>query len=163
MHYILLHYIRSEFQQVKSSKERTNYNSTNTKMESNETETENNNYAVSMLQVKIVIPSLNFRSIDPIPDIALQELCQRHGHQAPFYEVVKVEGTDHQPCFTVQVKVGLETAQGSGKRKKLAQKAAAKVSLNCFSSFIKFYHQSIPGSPGDLSSRPRPAEEEEEG
>ena len=53
----------------KSSQERepsTNYNSTNTKMESKETETDINSNYVSMLQVKFVVPSLHFRSIAPI-------------------------------------------------------------------------------------------------
>ena len=60
----------------------------------------------------------------------LQELCQQL-HVVPQYEVVKEEGSQHQPSFTVQVKVGPETAQGSGKKKKEAKQAAAKVSLNC--------------------------------
>ena len=60
----------------------------------------------------------------------LQEFCHRLGHEVPQYEVVKVEGSQHQPWFTVQVQVGLETAQGSGKKKKEAKQAAAKVSFN---------------------------------
>ena len=59
------------------------------------------------------------------------ELCQRLSHAVPQYELVKVEGSPHQPSFTVQVKVGVETAQGSGKKKKEAKQAAAKVRLNC--------------------------------
>ena len=62
----------------------------------------------------------------------LQELCQRLSHEVPQYDLVKEEGSPHQPWFTFQVQVGLKTAQGSGKKKKEAKQAAAKVSLNCY-------------------------------
>ena len=57
------------------------------------------------------------------------KLCQRPGHHNPKYEVVKEEGSAHEPWFTVEVQVGLEKARGSGKKKE-AKQAAAKVIFN---------------------------------
>jgi ribonuclease-3 len=56
----------------------------------------------------------------------LQEWAQAQGLPAPYYKVIKVEGEDHLPIFTIEVQVegysGLKT-QGSSKREAM-QKAA---------------------------------------
>ena len=57
-------------------------------------------------------------------------MCQRPGHHNPKYEMVKEEGSAHEPWFTVEVQVGLEKARGSGRNKKKAKQAAAKVIFN---------------------------------
>jgi ribonuclease-3 len=61
---------------------------------------------------------------------ALQEWAQARGQQTPAYAEVKREGPDHQPMFTVEVR--LETGEAATARagaKRQAEQAAAKMLL----------------------------------
>lgn len=56
----------------------------------------------------------------------LQEWAQKKGYALPIYTVLKKIGTDHAPCFLMQVEimgVGLATAEGVSK--KIAEQACA--------------------------------------
>ncbi|MBQ8870284.1 MAG: ribonuclease III [Alphaproteobacteria bacterium] len=67
-------------------------------------------------------------SQSPIKDnkTALQELAHRYKAANPVYEMVRKEGTEHEPYFFIKVVVdGLGEAVGSGKNKKLAEQNAA--------------------------------------
>ncbi len=56
----------------------------------------------------------------------LQELAHKHKADNPLYEIVRKEGSEHEPYFFVKVFVkGLGEAIGSGKNKKLAEQDAA--------------------------------------
>ncbi len=57
----------------------------------------------------------------------LQEHLQRDGGALPSYEVVRQEGPDHQPVFTVQVRApdGAEAEGSGGTRRDAEQEAAA--------------------------------------
>jgi len=60
----------------------------------------------------------------------LQEWAQGQGKPIPTYTVLEVAGTDHNPCFTIQVKVkDSKPAQGQGASKREATQAAAKALL----------------------------------
>jgi len=62
---------------------------------------------------------------------ALQEQVQRQGQPPPAYVVVAEAGPDHNRWFEVAVTVeGQEIGRGSGKSKKLAAQAAARVALH---------------------------------
>ncbi len=60
---------------------------------------------------------------------ALQEIAHIKGFNAPVYEIVKKEGSEHQPVFLVEVSIeDIGEQQGKGRTKKLAeQDAAAKM------------------------------------
>ena len=61
-----------------------------------------------------------------IDKTALQELAHRLKAEPPVYEVIKREGSDHEPVFYVKCSIkGKATAIGEGKSKKLAEQAAA--------------------------------------
>ncbi|MBR1605851.1 MAG: ribonuclease III [Alphaproteobacteria bacterium] len=56
----------------------------------------------------------------------LQELAHAHGYQTPTYEVISRTGSEHEPTFTIEVKIdNLPPQAGSGHNKKLAEQAAA--------------------------------------
>jgi ribonuclease-3 len=60
--------------------------------------------------------------------LALQQWAQKQGNPLPAYTVLKREGPDHAPTFTVQVAVdGVEPAQGTGSSRQAAEKAAAQI------------------------------------
>ncbi len=60
----------------------------------------------------------------------LQELLQARQQPKPAYEVVAVEGPDHDRTFTVEVRVGDNiVGRGSGKSKKAAETEAARAAL----------------------------------
>lgn len=70
---------------------------------------------------------------DPISE--LQELVQLRTKQLPQYETIKDGGLDHAPTFASTVKLPTLNLNfsASGKSKKEAQKAAAKLALEHFS------------------------------
>ena len=64
------------------------------------------------------------------PKTQLQEWAQARGLPLPAYEVVKREGPDHAPSFTVSVTVGdYEPELAEGRSRQEAEKAAALVML----------------------------------
>ena len=64
------------------------------------------------------------------PKSELQERTQRHGGPAPTYEVIGVEGPEHQCEFEVEVRIGQNVlGRGRGSSKKLAEQQAARVAL----------------------------------
>ncbi|MFH0775780.1 MAG: ribonuclease III [bacterium] len=64
----------------------------------------------------------------------LQEVVQKEMKDIPKYRVIKREGSAHQPYFKVQVKAGQIKAQGEGRSKKEAEKAAASAALSILRS-----------------------------
>ena len=72
--------------------------------------------------------------IERDPKSRLQELLQAEGFDTPVYEVVGAEGPPHARRFTVRVTVPRgdgepRHAEGEGRSKKLAEKAAARCAL----------------------------------
>ncbi len=56
----------------------------------------------------------------------LQEFAHRIKAGTPVYQILKKEGTEHEPLFYIEVSVeGQGTAVGLGKNKKIAEQAAA--------------------------------------
>lgn len=56
----------------------------------------------------------------------LQELAHALGYRTPTYEVISRTGSEHEPIFTIEVKIdNLAPQSGSGHNKKLAEQAAA--------------------------------------
>ena len=65
----------------------------------------------------------------------LQEWAQQHFGQTPEYVTVNSRGPDHDREFTVEVRIlGQTYGQGIGKRKRFAQKAAARAVLKAIES-----------------------------
>lgn len=56
----------------------------------------------------------------------LQELLQQNGGTAPTYEIIAESGPDHNKTFTARVSFPNGSAEGVGKSKKEAERAAAK-------------------------------------
>ena len=57
----------------------------------------------------------------------LQEWCQARAIAVPSYSVVEQTGPDHDPVFTIEVKIdGHGTARASGPAKRIAEQAAAQ-------------------------------------
>ena len=64
------------------------------------------------------------------PKSLLQELVQAEGSAAPSYRIVGVTGDDHAGSFTAEVVVsGKVLGRGTGRRKSLAESAAATEAL----------------------------------
>jgi ribonuclease-3 len=64
------------------------------------------------------------------PKGELQEWIARSNDARPVYTIVSRDGPDHQPVFTVSLKVeGFEPAAGSGSSRRAAEEAAAAVFL----------------------------------
>lgn len=64
------------------------------------------------------------------PKSALQEKIQEEKRESPTYTVMKEEGPDHNKSYTIGVYVGEELlAEGVGKSKQGAEKAAARAAL----------------------------------
>ena len=71
----------------------------------------------------------------PLPPVevksALQEWSQENGKGIPEYTVVKKEGEDHKPIFTIKVSLpGMPSFLGKGESKKIAEKDAAQTMLD---------------------------------
>ena len=60
------------------------------------------------------------------PKSACQEWAQHNFKCLPIYKTIEQMGTEHEPVFKVQVKVGKLTAFGVGHNKKEAEKEAAR-------------------------------------
>jgi len=68
----------------------------------------------------------------PLPDARsrLQEHCQSEGWKLPEYRVIRKNGPDHKPVFTVSVSIGgKETGIGTGLNRKTACAQAAENAL----------------------------------
>jgi ribonuclease-3 len=66
------------------------------------------------------------RSVSKDPKTYLQEWSLARGLPIPNYKILKREGLEHSPLFTVELNVkGWEAVQGSGPSKRLAEMAAA--------------------------------------
>ena len=66
------------------------------------------------------------RSVSKDPKTYLQEWSLARGLPIPDYKILKREGLEHSPLFTVELNVkGWEAVQGSGPSKRLAEMAAA--------------------------------------
>jgi len=64
------------------------------------------------------------------PKTQLQELIQESDGKPPRYRMLAQDGPDHAPCFTVEVRAeGTEVAEGQGRSRQEAEKAAAKAML----------------------------------
>ena len=74
------------------------------------------------------VANVNFSEADP--KTHLQELLQSKMHIMPIYEVIRKEGSDHSPVFTVKVSANSYNEIGSGKSIKEAEKLAAKKLLH---------------------------------
>lgn len=65
------------------------------------------------------------------PKTALQEWAQARGQQPPAYTALGREGPDHQPVFTVEVRLESgETEQAKAGTKRAAEQAAARALLS---------------------------------
>lgn len=60
------------------------------------------------------------------PKSQLQEWSQANGFGLPNYELISRSGSDHEPEFTVAVRLGDRVAEGKGFTKKEAEQEAAK-------------------------------------
>ena len=76
------------------------------------------------------LASLEEPEMSANPKSALQEAVQAEGLPSPTYRIVHEEGADHDRLFVAEVTVGSEVAgRGEGKRKSLAEQAAAEEAL----------------------------------
>ena len=76
------------------------------------------------------LSSLGEPEMSANPKSALQEAVQAEGLPSPTYRIVHEEGADHDRLFVAEVTVGGEVAgRGVGKRKSLAEQAAAVEAL----------------------------------
>jgi len=84
----------------------------------------------------------------------LQELVQSRGGVAPSYQVVAIEGPDHDRAFAMAVVVsGRTIAEGRGRTKKLAEQAAAGCALD-LAATQDIVGSPPPGRPGSPPSSP---------
>lgn len=60
----------------------------------------------------------------------LQELLQKGGGAAPVYEIIAESGPDHNKTFTARVSYPGGAAEGTGKTKKEAERAAAQAAYS---------------------------------
>jgi ribonuclease III len=72
----------------------------------------------------------NVSSKDLDPKTHLQEWSQANGYGMPIYEIIGKTGPVHAPIFTIDVRAGSKSSQGTGKSIKLAEKDAARKLLN---------------------------------
>lgn len=69
------------------------------------------------------------------PKSRLQILCQEQNGPAPYYELLKRKGPEHDPVFIVKALLdGKELARGKGSSRKSAEQAAARVALKMIES-----------------------------
>ena len=70
------------------------------------------------------------RSVSKDPKTFLQEWSLARGLPIPDYKILKREGLEHSPLFTVELNVkGMDAVQGMGPSKRLAEMAAAECFL----------------------------------
>jgi ribonuclease III len=81
---------------------------------------------------KLFAPMLGNSQTDAKTD--LQELTQKKYQVVPEYQVIAETGPDHDKTFIVELNLFDITATGTGKSKKLAEKAAAEKALKIFSA-----------------------------
>jgi ribonuclease-3 len=82
--------------------------------------------------LRMLDPALSLLETDSgrDPKSELQERVQKTGGPAPAYEVVDTGGSAHDPWFSVSVSVaGQRLAEGRGRSKRLAERAAAAAAL----------------------------------
>ena len=90
------------------------------------------------------------------PKTQLQEWAQGRGLALPVYRQVGREGSEHEPVFLVEVKVGtLPAAQGRGQTKREAESAAASALLEQLEQGMNA-PRTRPASPPSWA-RPTPA------
>jgi ribonuclease III len=66
------------------------------------------------------------RSVSKDPKTLLQEWSLAHGLSIPAYKVLKREGLEHSPLFTVELNIrGKDGVEGQGTSKQMAEMAAA--------------------------------------
>ena len=76
------------------------------------------------------LSSLDGPNVLANPKSALQETVQAQGLPSPVYRIVHEEGADHDRLFVAEVTVdGKVAGRGEGKRKSLAEQAAAAAAL----------------------------------
>lgn len=76
------------------------------------------------------LSSLDRPDISANPKSVLQETVQARGLPSPTYRIVHEEGADHDRLFVAEVTVdGRVAGKGTGKRKSLAEQAAAAAAL----------------------------------
>lgn len=86
---------------------------------------------------RVLEPALQLLENDSTqdPKSELQERVQKAGSLTPTYEVLETGGTAHDPWFVVAVRVqGRVLAEGRGRSKRLAERAAAASALASFES-----------------------------
>jgi ribonuclease-3 len=89
--------------------------------------------AARRLTRRIVGESLNSRAriARRDPKSELQERVQQGGGEAPAYEVIAVDGPEHERHFRVEVRAGGDVlGRGDGRSKKAAEQAAARAALD---------------------------------
>ncbi|MBQ3695606.1 MAG: ribonuclease III [Alphaproteobacteria bacterium] len=83
--------------------------------------------AVKHLMLPVWMPLMESNAQAPQdPKSACQEWAQHNFKCLPIYKTIEQMGTEHEPVFKVQVKVGKLTAFGVGHNKKEAEKEAAR-------------------------------------
>lgn len=85
--------------------------------------------------LSLMIPEINKVVEQGIKDYKtlLQEKFQKFNKQCPVYELLSKTGPDHSQIFSVQVKLGDKVyGPATGKSKKEAEQAAAKIALSSF-------------------------------
>ncbi|MBP9114691.1 MAG: ribonuclease III [Polyangiaceae bacterium] len=89
-------------------------------------------YAKRLVEAIVHMPLSNEAALLEMldPKSELQERVQSKGFPSPVYRTIKADGGPREHVFTVEVLVGEKVlAQGSGKSKRLAERAAASVAL----------------------------------
>lgn len=90
--------------------------------------------AKALLARHVPLPSVGDDSIGD-PKTELQERVQGLVHRTPTYRLVREEGPDHDKRFVVATLLGAEVlAEGEGRTKKDAERAAARAALHRLSS-----------------------------
>ena len=89
----------------------------------------------------------------------LQELAQSRVHASPRYRVVAERGPDHSKVFDVEAELrGQVVGRGSGRSKKDAEQAAAKMALEALASAEPAAPAAVPAAPAPVEAAPAPVE-----
>lgn len=84
---------------------------------------ENGSNIISQIIDELIMPYLSEYSENP--KTALQHFAQEKYKCLPEYTLISKSGTEHEPIFEIEVKIGKHSAIGFGANKKLAEKKAA--------------------------------------